>query len=507
MTRPHDPTRRSDSLASHAKKRKALVENNEPTRRTRGYQLPAPSPVPGSIGSLVSGTYASSVPSGWEPVNNCNAIPVSSPSLGPKSREAYHSLVVKILRDYPNGLTSKDIVEKITQSSGSNVVRNQLKSGISNALSSKKNIFTKGSQDSNGKHIWTLKDHDSGSSLRPRAELSKENSVNIENDSSVIVATPREQGSETQHPDLTDNLINQPMEQVAGDGSSARQDEGATTSDKSPITAVEMLNSVIVGQAPLASVPNDSAAAPENEKNQPLSLQELQQSCFSTSNLSVKPRASSSQTSVRGSPRVVGQIAPLPRPEVGVQSPVQVQRPFVEGGSAANSPRGIQDMQDLASKKTLDPRLVALVSKHTEEFFGHFQQQFEKLQEFRNHLSPVSQNNNDAHPDTKALLETYWKHANPEIAPAQSAVTDQNLYPAIEALKLARSTKKEIESAISELEAMKDETISLFDNLKRYIDSLESSRSSLQEYRLQAVASKESWQGSIGAFINQDEDA
>ncbi|KAH0165341.1 hypothetical protein KCU67_g4770, partial [Aureobasidium melanogenum] len=414
-------------------------------------------------------------------------------------------LVVKILRDYPNGLTSKDIFEKITQSSGSNVDRNQLKSGISNALSSKKNIFTKGSQDSNGKHIWTLKDHDSGSSLRPRAELSKENSVNIEDDTSVIVATPREQGSETQHPDLTDNLINQPVEQVARNSSSARQDEAATTSDKSPITAVEMLNSVIVGQSPLASVPDDSAAAPENEKNQPLSLLELQQTCFSTSN-SVKPRASSPQTSVRGSPRVVGQIAPLPRPEMGIQSPVQVQRPVVEGEPAANPSRGIQDMQDLTAKKTLDPRLAALISKHTEEFFGHFQQQFEKLQEFRNHILPVSQNNNDAPSDTKALLETYWKHANPEIAPAQSAVTDQNLYPAIEALKLARSTKKEIESAISELDAMKDETIPLFDNLKRYIDGLESSRSSLQEYRMQAVASKESWQGSIGAFINQDED-
>jgi hypothetical protein len=115
-------------------------------------------------------------------------------------------------------------------------------------------------------------------------------------------------------------------------------------------------------------------------------------------------------------------------------------------------------MQDLASKKTLDPRLAALIRKHTEEFFGHFQQQFEKLQEFRSHSLPVLQNNNDAHSGTKALLETYWKHANHEIAPAQFAVTDQTLYPAIEALKLARSTKKEIESAISELEAMKGKT-------------------------------------------------
>jgi hypothetical protein len=225
----------------------------------------------------------------------------------------------------------KDIFENINQSSGSNLNRNQLKSGISNALSSKKNTFTRGSQDSNGKHIWTLKYHDSGGSLHPRAELPRENSVNVEDDISVIVATPREQASGTQHPDLTDNLIKQDMEQVAGDRSGARQDEAATTSDKSSITAVKMLNSVIVGHSPPASVPDDSAAAPENGKNQLLSLQEPHQTYFSASYLSVKPRAPSSQISVCGSPRAVGQIAPLPRPEVGIQPSVQVQRPVIEG--------------------------------------------------------------------------------------------------------------------------------------------------------------------------------
>lgn len=492
------------------------ADNNSAQRakRLRGSQTPAQSPVPGSLRDLVSQTSTPPVPHSWESVNP-NTPSIASPDSGSKPK-SYAQLAAEILKDKPNGLSTREIYLIIKGRFPERAVNEiKAKGAIGAALSANargdKPMFEKRPSDKPGTFRWILKDIGAGSSSHPTDGSLDEGLITHENDSPVVVAISREPSPESLPRSTADNAI----DERAREGSEKHHDDTATSDneqqsrppDASSSSAAEILNEVIAGQPTHGTTRSYPAEAPPFETTEHPVSQDSQHNSSSMINLSSIPLACKPHLAVYGGPEAVGQpIASFER--VKQHEPLsEVQNTAVAEAPIEMVAKAIHDspaFRELAPAQPLQQHLAAMLGVHLKLLSDCFQQQAE---EFRKQFSldrihSTLMSNGDVDMDPKALLDAFQRDAGLETALSQPASTVVDAHQALNALDRARAVEMQTDLAISHLAVAQTKMGAMLDSLeKKLADDYNTTIDSLRECKARASASKMSSRQSLSAYI------